>query len=197
MKKMLVIGGVLAMAAAMAMAAPAKKGTASSTADKWLHVRVQDGSGESMETVHVNVPLSLAEAVVPAIKVDRLHDGKVRLEDGDLKFEEVDFRQILQALRDTKDGNFVTIEGNDNVRVAKQGGHLIVKVQEGRGSGSKVDAKLPMAVVEALFTGEKNELNLLAAIRALGEHSDGVLVTVDDKDSKVRIWIDSQNESGE
>jgi hypothetical protein len=193
---MLVIGGILVLATAMTMAAPAKKGSSASTSDKWLHVRVQDGTGSSMETVHVNVPLALAEAVVPAIKVDRLHDGKVHLEDGDLRLQEVDFRQILQALRDTKDGNFVTVEGNDNIRVAKQGGFLIAKVQEG-GSGSKVDARLPMAVVEALFTGEKNELNLLAAIRALGEHGDGVLVTVDDKDSKVRIWVDSQNETGE
>ena len=195
MKKMLVIGGILVLATAMTMAAPAKKGSTASTSDKWLHVRVQDGTGSSMETVHVNVPLSLAEAVVPAIKVDRLHDGKVQLEDGDIKLQEVDFRQILQALRDTKDGNFVTVEGNDNIRVAKQGGHLIVMVEEG--SGSKVDSKLPMAVVEALFTGEKNELNLLAAIRALGEHGDGVLVTVDDKDSKVRIWVDSRNETEE
>lgn len=196
MKKLMVIGGVIVLATAMAAAAPAKKGATSSTSDKWLHVRVQDGTGDGMETVHVNVPLSLAEAVVPAIKVDKLHDGKVRIDDGDLKLDQVDFRQILQALRDTKDGNFVTVEGTDNVRVAKQGGFLVVKVAEG-GSGAKVDMKLPMAVVEALFTGEKNELNLLAAIRALGEHADGVLVTVDERDTKVRIWIDSKNETEE
>jgi hypothetical protein len=108
----------------------------------------------------------------------------------------VDFRKSLAALRDTKDGNFVTVEGShDNVQVAKQGGYLVAKVREGKNGGAKVDARIPFQVVEALLSGDKNELNIAAAVRALGEHGDGVLVTVDDEESKVRIWVDSKNES--
>jgi hypothetical protein len=108
----------------------------------------------------------------------------------------VDIRKILEALRDTKDGNFVTVEGGkDNVQVAKQGGFLIAKIREGKEGGAKVDAKIPFAVVDALLSGDKNELNVAAAIQALGEHGDGVLITVDDVKSKVKIWVDSKNES--
>ena len=193
--RMAVLTGILALAAGVAAGAPAKSKSAS---DKWLHVRVEDGSGEDQERVRVNIPLSLAEAVIPAIDVDNFHKGKIRIEvngdDGSIK--DLDLRKILQALRDTKDGNFVTVEGSkDQVQVAKQNGFLIAKVREGKSGGARVDAKLPFAVVEALLSGNKDELDLAAGIRALGEHGDGVLVTVDDDDSRVRIWVDSRNES--
>ena len=190
MPRMAVLAGILALAAGLAVGAPAKS---KSTSDKWLHVRVEDGSGEDQERVRV-----LAEAVIPAIDVENLRNGKVKIEmdgeDGPIK--NVDLRKILQALRDTKDGNFVTVEGSkDQVQVAKQNGYLIAKVREGKSGGTRVDAKLPFAVVEALLSGDKDELDLAAGIRALGEHGDGVLVTVDDNDSRVRIWVDSRNES--
>jgi hypothetical protein len=192
---MVVLAGILALAAGVALGAPAKS---KSTGDKWLHVRVEDGSGEDLERIRVNIPLSLAEAVIPAIDVDNLRNGKVKIEvDGeDCPIKNVDLRKILQALRDTKDGNFVTVEGSkDQVQVAKQNGYLIAKVKEGKSGGARVDAKLPFAVVEALLSGGKDELDLAAGIRALGEHGDGVLVTVDDDESRVRIWVDSRNES--
>jgi len=197
MKRLVAVPGILILALGVAAAGPAGKSTSKSSSDKWLHVHVQDGSGEEAERVKVNVPLSLAEAVIPAINVDKFHGGKVKIEvDGeDHGIQDVDFRKVLQALRDTKDGNFVTVEGKDNIQVAKQGGYLIAKVREGSGSGTKVDVKVPFQVVEALLSGKDNELNIAAAVRALGEHGDGVLVTVDDQKSKVRIWVDSENES--
>jgi len=198
MKRLMAVTGILVLAAGVALAAPASKSTSKSSSDKWLHVRVEDGAGADAERVHVNVPLSLAEAVIPAINVDNFRNGKVHVDmDGEAShLQDVDFRKILTALRDTKDGNFVTVEGSkDNVQVAKQGGYLIAKVREGKEGGTRVDAKIPFQVVEALLSGNNNELNIAAAVRALGEHGDGVLVTVDDEKSKVRIWVDSKNES--
>lgn len=198
MKKLMAVAGILVLAAGVALAAPASKSASKSSSDKWLHVRVEDGTGEDAERVHVNVPLSLAEAVIPAINVDNFRNGKVHVDVNghDSHLQDVDFRKILAALRDTKDGNFVTVEGShDNVQVAKQGGYLVAKVREGKNGGAKVDARIPFQVVEALLSGDKNELNIAAAVRALGEHGDGVLVTVDDEESKVRIWVDSKNES--
>jgi hypothetical protein len=152
------------------------------------------GKGARGETVHVNVPLTLAEKVLPAIQVDKLHQGKIKLEDGDLKG--VDLRTILQAVKDTQDGEFVTVDkGTDQVRVAKEKGHLLVKVREGKDEGSKVDVQVPMEVVEALLSGGEGELNVGAAVRALAQHGDELLVTVSDGGSNVRIWVDSQNTS--
>jgi len=198
MKRLMAVAGILVMAAGVALAAPASKSTSKSSSDKWLHVRVEDGTGEDVERVHVNVPLSLAEAVIPAINVENFRNGKVHvdMDGGANHLQDVDFRKILTALRDTKDGNFVTVEGSkDNVQVAKQGGYLVAKIREGKAGGTRVDAKIPFQVVEALLSGNNNELNIAAAVRALGEHGDGVLVTVDDEKSKVRIWVDSKNES--
>jgi hypothetical protein len=184
MKKLWAGAVILGLAAgASAWAAPA---------ERWLHVRVEEGR-DGGETVHVNVPLTLAEKVLPAIQADRFQNGKVRLDRGDMK--NVDLRAILEAVRDTRDGEFVTVQkGKDDVRVAKEKGRLVVKVREEKSKGgTRVDVQVPMDVVEALLSGGGEELDVAAAIRALARHSDEVFVTVHDEGSNVRIWVDSQN----
>ena len=188
MKKLLASFGILVLATGAVLAGQA------APAEYWLHVRVVDGKhGEEGETVRVNVPLTLAEKVLPAIQVDRFQNGKVRLDHGDMK--DVDLKAILKAVRDTRDGEFVTVEGKDNVRVAKEKGHLLVKVREGKVNGAKVDVQVPMAVVEALLSGDEGELDVAAAVRALARHGDEFLVTVTDEETSVRVWIDTQNTS--
>src|SRR5271156_674669 len=100
--------------------------------DRWLHVRVisTDSKGES---VCVNVPIELAEKILPAIDKNQLHGGKVTIDK--LDAEGVDFRALLDAVRSSKDGEFVTVNGKDgeDVRVAKQAGFLLVHVTDGSG----------------------------------------------------------------
>ncbi len=183
--KVLSVPGILVLATGLALAAPA---------DKWLHVSVVDGKSGKAEKVRVNVPLNFAEKVLPAIQVDKLHNGKVKIEDCEMNG--LDLRAILEAVRDTRDGEFVTVEAEDgNVRVAKSKGSLLVKGRDGKKGNQKVDVQVPMRVLEALLSGEKNELDLAAAVRALGAHGDTLLVNVNDDDSTVRVWVDSRNES--
>ncbi|MCI0409781.1 MAG: hypothetical protein L0191_14665, partial [Acidobacteria bacterium] len=80
MKRLVAVAGILALAAGVALASPASKSASKSSSDKWLHVRVEDGAGEDAERVRVNVPLSLAEAVIPAINVDNFRNGKIRVD---------------------------------------------------------------------------------------------------------------------
>jgi hypothetical protein len=174
----------------------------SSTSDRWLHVRVISTESKN-ETVRVNVPLEMAEKVLPAINKDRLHNGKVKFNDTDMNG--VDLKTILDAVRTAKDGEFVTVQGNDSdVRVAKQNGYMIVHVTEkNSGSGkngksaekSRVDVKVPMKVVDALFSAGKDELDIVAALHALSAHGDTELVSVKSDDSTVRVWLDSKNVS--
>jgi hypothetical protein len=160
--------------------------------DRWLHVRVQE-AGDTPQTVRVNVPLSLIERVVPLIDVDEFHGGKIRL--GEQELGSTDLRAIWQEIKDTEDAEFVTVEGgDDNVRVSKKGDYLVAEVQEGRGSRESVTARLPLAVIDALLSGDKDELNILAAIKALAAH-EGDLVAVKDDKSTVRVWIDGSNRS--
>ena len=177
----------------------------SQSAEKWLHVSVisKDANGE---TVRVNVPLSLAEKVLPAINKDKLQGGKVRVRE--FEMNGVDVRAILDAVKNTKDGEFVTVESRkENIRVAKEGGYIVVKVRDMKEPRNveksdekpaapfeeRVDVRVPMTVVEALLSGAKDELDLVAAIRALSAHGDSILVTVEDRRNTVRVWVDSKN----
>jgi hypothetical protein len=166
--------------------------TTSAKADRWLHVRVisTDGKGE---TVRVNVPLELAEKVLPAINHDRLHDGKVKIDCAHVN--EVDLRSLAEAIRNSKDGEYVTVQGNDNdVRVAKQSNYLIVHVlDKGKSKKQQVEIKVPMKVVDALFSAGKDELDLVAALHALSAQGDTELVSVKDEENTVRVWLDSKN----
>jgi hypothetical protein len=70
-----------------------------------------------------------------------------------------------------------------------------VKLDERKGKATKADVKVPMSVVEALLSGPGDELNLVAAIRALALHGDTVLVEVKEGTETVRVWVDSKNTS--
>jgi len=57
-----------------------------------------------------------------------------------------------------------------------------------------VDITVPMKVVDALLsTAKENELDVAAALRALSDAGDSLLVTVQDASQHVRIWVDSKN----
>jgi hypothetical protein len=190
--------------------------TSSNSSERWLHVRVisTDSNGE---TVKVNVPLELAEKVLPAINKDRLQHGKVKVEN--LDCNGVDLRALLDAVRNTKDGEFVSVQATDaDVNVAKKGEYLLVHVtdksdkhwkyeeklekkseksteksEKNRTHESRVEVKVPMKVVEALLSGGKDELDLVAALRALGNQGETELVSVKDDENTVRVWLDNKN----
>ena len=207
-RQAIVLAAVAALALGLGTAAVLAGGQSAgsaATSEKWLHVSVvsHDAKGE---TVRVNVPLSLAEAVLPAINKHKLHAGKVRI--NEFNVDGVDVRAVLNAVKSTRDGEFVTVESKEQtVRVVKEAGYLLVKVKEDRGErlgkdgekrparSERVDVKIPMTVVEALLSGDKNELDLVAAIRALAAHGDAVLVTVEDNQNSVKVWVDSKNTS--
>ncbi len=159
-------------------------------ADKWLHVRVLDG-GEDGERISVNIPLNVVARMLPLITADDLHHGKLHLDIDEL--EGIDLREVAAALRDAPDAEFVTVESKDEtVRVKKEGDFLIVRVEErGRRSTEKVRVRMPLAVVDALVGDDAGELDLVAALEALGEYEGGPLVDIESDDSSVRVWIDS------
>jgi len=184
-------GVMVSMLAFAALAMPA---------DRWIHIRVIE-SGPDGDRVRINIPLSLAEAVLPTIKADKLCDGKVRVEGH--AFDQVDLHALLEAVRKAQDNQYVTVESKDqNVEVAKSGEFLLIKVheyREGAGKSAKaskantVDIKVPFKVAQALLSGNKDELNVLAAVHALNEYQNLDLVTVNDDTDNVHIWIDSNN----
>ncbi|HSY32074.1 MAG TPA: hypothetical protein VLA42_08805 [Verrucomicrobiae bacterium] len=171
-------------------------GQSGSTKDRWLHVRVINSDNKG-ETVRVNIPLELAENVLPTINKNHLHNGKVSIDQAHMN--DVDVRALINAIRTAKDGEYVTVQGTDqDVRVAKEGGRLLVHVKDNKGSKSNksdVDIKIPMHVIDALFSAGKDELDVVAGLHALASLGDTELVSVKSEDSTVRVWMDSKNSS--
>jgi hypothetical protein len=164
----------------------------SARGERWLHVRVVSSNSKG-ETVRINVPLELAEKVLPAIDHDRLHNGKVRISCIDC--DGVDVRTIFEAVRNSKDGEFVTVQSNDaDISVMKKDGQLHVHVHDKkRSKDAQIEVKVPMKVVEALLSGSKDELDIVAGLHALAGQSDVELVSVKDDENTIRVWLDSKN----
>lgn len=181
--------------AVMCLSAATVAGTATSVlaapAERYLHIKVDDPT--KGESVNVNVPLSMAEKILPTVNKGSLHNGHITIGKADLN--DVDMRTILDALRTAPDNEFVTVkEKDEDVRVAKLNGNLIVHVRESGKDGEKVDVTVPMKVMDALFaTAKENELDVAAALHALSDAGDAILVTVQDATQHVRIWVDSRN----
>ncbi len=175
----------------LALAAGAARTAAS---EPWLHVHVVESGGDG-ETVRVNVPIELVEKVLPLIRHERLREGKVRIEMGDSDFSTADLRAVWQAVRTSRDAEYVTVEGPDEkVRVAKRGEEILVLVDGTAQKAEKVEARIPLDVLDALFSGPEEELDVQAAIRVLARRGSGDIVTVEDGDTRVRVWIDSSED---
>jgi hypothetical protein len=163
------LAGALALMPISGSAQNAAKSSDTSSRDRWLHVRVENPDSKD-ETVRVNIPLELAEKVLPTINQHELHDGKVKINHFDCNG--VDFHALLGAVRDAKDGEFVTVQSKDQ---------------------AAVEVKIPMKVVDALFSAGKDEVDLVAGLHALALQGDTELVSVKDHDQSVRVWLDSKN----
>jgi hypothetical protein len=181
LKRSLIAGALLILATGLTAASD----------DLWLHVFVQE-DGESGETVRVNVPIAFVEQVLPLIENEHIRDGKIVIPE-QAELEGVDLRGIWEAVRDAADGEFVTVDGADeNVRVAKQDGMLLVNVDD---DGEKVRVRVPLDVVDAAFSGDSGQLDVAAALRVLGErYPSHDIVTVEEGPAVVRVWIDTRQE---
>ncbi len=177
----LLAAGLVATAAS-AIAAPP---------ERYLHVRVEDSA--KGENVNVNVPLSMAETVLPAVNKGPVHNGRITIPSSQMNG--IDIHAIMTAVRNAPDGEFVTVkEKNQDVSVSKLNGNLVIRVRDGKKAGETVDATIPIKVVNALVSGtQQDELDVAAALRALTDAGDTLLVTVQNATQHVRIWIDARN----
>jgi len=179
---------LLAVAALTMLLAPV---AAFAAEGRWIHIRV-DKSGLDGEKVRVNVPLSMIETLLPLIEDEKFSGGKFRFNDHDM--DAVKLRAIWKAVRGAEEGEYITVESDDeNVRVSRAGAYLHVNVDETKADGDDVHVRIPTMVMDALLSGPGDELDLIAAIRALGDHGDGELVRVDSQDENVRIWVDASH----
>jgi len=154
----------------------------------WLHVRVEEPKKETK--VHVNLPLPVVEAALSAAPEKIISDGKIHIREGHHDLSIADMRKVWLQLKEAGDAEIVKVEGKkENVSVAREGNMIRVRVDKLDEDGEEVRVEVPVAVVDALFSAEGEELNISAALKEL-QKLRGDIVHVKDKDSTVRVWID-------
>jgi hypothetical protein len=176
------LAGALLIAAAFALTA-----SPAFAKDLWLHVAVDEGPEGAR--VRVNLPLSMAETAIGMIPEQEMRNGRIRIDESDITIAEL--RQLWGQLESSPDATFVEVEeADERVQVSKSAGYLLVTVQGTGGEAQQVEARIPAAVVDALLSGEGEELDLIAAVQALAAHGAGELVAVTDDATQVRVWVD-------
>ena len=161
-------------------------GVAAADSDLWLHVKVDEAGGAK---VLVNLPIGIVEKAMAMIPDEDWNHGHVRI-DGHHDWSISELRELWNEVSSTPDMTFVTVEDEgEKVRVWKEGDYLKVRAIEDEG-GADVNVQIPARVVDALLSGEGEELNFRAAIEALAAEGEGELVTVTDNDDRVRVWVD-------
>jgi hypothetical protein len=179
----------------VALAVPLLAGSAppasSDNGIAWLHVRVEEPGQRSR--VHVNLPLLAVEAALKAAPESIASEGRIHLGGHGRHLDIDDFRQVWNELRSAGDTEIVSTEdGDDRVSISRKGDLVLVRVQGDNRETVHVD--VPVAVVDALFSGPATELNVRAALAQL-RTLRGDVVRVNDRDSTVRIWIDESADS--
>jgi len=117
-----------------------------------IEVRVSENHGQG-DRVSLRVPAALVEAglvCLPLVKCCGDGDRDIAIAGTGFKSEREQkvAREVLRQIADMPDADLVTVESLDeNVRIAKQGGHLKIHVQDG---GDDVYVSVPVGVVRRL-----------------------------------------------
>lgn len=180
MKRFLSWSSVLALVLLFAAPLPAQK------KDPWFHLEVKENKTEP-EYVKVNLPVAMVDVALDVIKDKKFNKGRFKLPSEDISVS--DLKKLWNELKKSGNAEFVTVEKkNETVRVAKDGNYVVVKVTENK--NPKVDLRVPVAVVDALLATDGDELDVKAALLAMQKQNVGDILTVNDNNTQVRIWID-------
>jgi hypothetical protein len=202
----------------LALALLPAAGARAQTSNAWLHISVDEAHKASK--VRVNLPMTVVEVALKATPQIIEEHGKVHLgEHHGMKL--ADLRKMWKQLAAVGDAEFVTVESEDeNVRVQRKGDLVLVYVDhraeahkakaeakaEAKGAAKaeaekpakaakgpgEVRVEVPVSLVDALLSGEGEDVNIQAALAELQKRR-GDIVRVHDDDANVHIWIDEQN----
>ncbi|MEE4271923.1 MAG: hypothetical protein V2I67_09620 [Thermoanaerobaculales bacterium] len=155
---------------------------------RWINVHVNDNTDGT--NVEVHLPLNLVLSVLKSVDVENFHRGHIDLDIDDPDMD-IDWPELLAAVKDAPDGQFVTVNSPDaQVSVRKQAGTLLINVDEADGDNAKVKVTLPMQFMDALFISEDDQIDVAGLLESLDDFSNGDIVTVESNEANVRVWID-------
>jgi hypothetical protein len=184
---------VLTAALAMTVMTAGVAGAETRRDDLWFHLTVNEPKDGSK--VVLNLPLSMVEKAGGFLpKQARNGNGKIRINDEEMS--KADLQSMWNDLRRRPDMTFLTVEESDGkVKMAKQGNYLVIHAADHGVKRENVQVRMPIAVVDALLSGQGEDLDVAAALQALVRAGEGELITVDGDDETVRMWIDNRAET--
>ena len=154
--------------------------------DPWLHVEVRE-SKEDPEIIKVNLPFSMVDVALKIAKDKKLNDGRLKLDSTELSVP--DLKNMWNEFKKAGNADFVSVEKkNETVKISREGNYLLIKVSENK--QQKVDLRVPVEVVDALLAVPGNELDIKGALVAMQQKGSSEILTVNDNNTKVRIWVD-------
>ena len=132
--------------------------------DSWLHIRVEE-RGRGGENISVNIPLALVEALIPAIETEEFNRGRIHIGDADL--DGIDLHEILLAVRDAPDADYVKVNVNGKEHTPPEISALVLrKLKEAAESYFNLQNYLVQSVVGALIMGLVTTLIVALFLRA-------------------------------
>jgi len=153
---------------------------------RWVNVHVTEHSEGT--NVEVHLPLNLVLSVLKSVDVENFHRGHVDL---DIDDADIDWPELLAAVKDAPDGQFVTVDSPDaNVSVRKEGGTFYIDVDEIDGEQAKVKVQLPVEFMDAIYINEESQIDVAAMLESFDKFPNGDIVTVESSDANVRVWIE-------
>ena len=174
---------IIALAMGVVGTAAAQEGS------PWIHIQVIE-DGDDGTKVNVNLPLSLIEIALDAVSDEIFDNNRLHFNHSGVGVD--DLRNMWQELRDSGDAEYVTVEDDgQTVRIFREGETVFVHVDDEDGN-DKVRIEVPFSIVDTLLEGDGNRLNLGGAIREMAATMRGDIISVQDDDTTVRIWIDER-----
>ena len=157
-----------------------------------------DGDEGGDFNLSINLPLSAVEPLLNLVPHRIMADGRLAVAGRDMPIDVGAMRNLWRAVADIGDAEFLSVDsGDETVRIARTGDQIHVKVEEcDDDRGDTVDIRLPVAVLDALLSGDGETLDVAAAVERLaGVRGDIVRINSDDR--QIRVWIDELAHSGE
>ena len=152
-----------------------------------------DGHEEADFSVNINLPLSVVEPLFRLAAPLIVPAGQVAMPGYDTPLDMEAMHSLWRAIESVGDTEFLTVESEDEtVRIARTGDQIHVQMEECDEEGSETaDIRLPIVILDALFSGDSNTLNVSAAVDRLTELRGDIVHATGD-DYQVRVWVDER-----
>ena len=159
----------------------------------WIHIAVEE-TGEDDTRVNVNLPLSVVQIALAAAPDKIISHGELHLRHVNKDVDIESLRKMWTELREAGDAEFVTVEEEDEtIRVRREGDFIRIDIDDrNHGDPEVVHVDIPVRVVDALFSGDEETLNIEDALSELSKER-GDIVRVDGGETKIRVWIDERD----